>query len=142
MNTFSRIVVAVASAATCAGGVILVDHDVRSNRALRFEPSAGVGSLSGLEFASADLPRVSFVELEEIVRADLANRFPNSRVELASVKLTRGTASINVVLFPPNRRARAFRYTVARQKKSWKITGSHPLWFVPAAQIVARDLRV
>lgn len=97
--------------------------------------------MSSFEFASSDLHKFSFAQLEEIVRADAASRFPNVRVELGSVKADRGLLSMNVILFGPNHQTQAFLYTVVPEKNSWRIASSRRLWFVPPTQI-ARGLRV
>src|SRR5437879_789176 len=141
MSKLSRVGILLISAAFCAGGLIWSGWGVRPTGALGSELFGEIASPSDFEFASADLHRFSFAQLEEIIRADAATRFPNARVELGSVKAERGALVMNVVLFGPNHDAQAFLYTVVAEKNSWKIASTHRLWFVPPTQI-ARGLRV
>ena len=141
MNTLSRVAVVIFSAAVCAGGLILTTRNASPIHAIGAELFAEIGSTTDVEFASADLHKFAFAQLEEIVRADAAKRFPNARVELGSVNAEHGSLTMNVVLFGPNHQAQAFLYTLVPEKNSWKIATSHRLWFVPPTQI-ARGLRV
>ena len=141
MNNLSRAVVVVSSAVTCAAGLVWTGLDASPER-LRGPATFGeLESSNGFEFASADLHKFSFAQLEEIVRADAGTRFPNARVELGSVKAERGRLKMNIVLFGPNQEAQAFLYTIVPEKNSWKIASTQRLWFVPRTQIT-RGLRV
>jgi hypothetical protein len=141
MNNGTRSVILFASAALCAAGWVSVANDHISGRALAIEQSINVDPQTGYEFASTDLHPFTFAQLEEIVRADAATRFPNTRIELGSVKAEHGTLSMTVVFFGPNRQAQAFIYAFLPEKRSWKIASSRRLWFVSPSQI-ARGLRV
>ena len=140
MNNLTRVLLVFISAALCAEGVIWHGHCGSSDPAAAADSFIGTEFVS-FEFASADRHKFSFVQLEEIVRADAGTRFPNARVELGSVKAERGRLTMNVVLFGPNHEAQAFLYTMLPEKNSWKIASAHRLWFVPSTQI-ARGLRV
>ena len=140
MNSPSRTIIVLACGAVCAGGWLSAasgqfDSFAGSSRAFRLDVQGDYA------FASTDLHKFSFAQLEEIVRADAATRFPNARVELGSIKSERGTLSMTVVLFGPNRQAQAVLYALVPAKDSWKISSTRRLWFVPPSQI-ARGLRV
>lgn len=141
MNNLSRAFVIAISAGLCSGGLILNARDSSSSRTAGLDRFAEISWISNFEFVSSDLHKFSFAQLEEVVRADAATRFPNVRVELGSVKADRGTLTMNVVLFGPNNQAQAFLYALVPEKNSWKIASTHRLWFVPPTQI-ARGLRV
>jgi len=139
MNFTSRCIIVIASAAVCAGGWVSV---ARENVGSGQGSGQTLGDLEcGYKFASTDLRNFSFAQLEEIVRADAATRFPDARLELGSVKAERGVLSMTVVLFGPNRQAQAVLYALMPDKNSWKISSTRRLWFVPPSQI-ARGLRV
>lgn len=141
MNYLTRILVVVVSAGVCAGGVILTARDTSPDHIFGLNSFADAGFVSSFEPASSDLQKFSFAQIEEIVRADAANRFPNMRVELGSVKAGHGTLMMNVVLFGPNDQAQAFVYSLAPNRSSWKIVSTRRLWFVPPNQIT-RGVRV
>src|SRR5436305_1106554 len=79
VNNLSRVIIVVTTLGLCAGGLIV--------NARNASPIATAGSdsfnstrfLSSFEFASSDLYKFSFYQLEQIVRADAAARFPNAR---------------------------------------------------------------
>ena len=141
MNNLARVFVVLVTAALCAAGLIWHNQNASSQYITGSDGFAATDLLRSFEFASADLHKLSFAQLEEIVRADAANRFPSARVELGSVKAERGALTMNVVLFGPNQQTQAFLYRLVPEKNSWRIAGAHQLWFVPASQ-VARGLRV
>ena len=140
MNNLSRILVVLTSAAICAGGVIQHQH-ASSRFTSGTDLLFGTEFVSNFEFASSDLHKFSFAQLEAMVRSDATSRFPNARVELGSVKAERDALTMNVVLFGPNQQTVAFLYRLVPEKNSWKIASTQRLWFVPPAQI-ARGLRV
>ena len=135
-----RTLIVVFTVAACGGGLISVTQQSDVS-----DMSIGCfGMLDpqiGYEFASADLHKFSFTQLEAIVRADVAARFPHTRIELGSVKAERNGLTMNVGLFEPNGGCRLYTYSLVPDKNSWKIAHSQRLWFVPASQI-ARGLRV
>lgn len=140
MNNPIRCIIVLLSAVFCAGGWISVTRD-SFDSPFNDSGSARNEALSDYRFAAIDLHNLSFAQLEEIVRADAATRFPDARLELGSVKAERGILSMTVVLFGPNRQAQAVLYALVPDKNSWKISSTRRLWFVPPSQI-ARGLRV
>ena len=140
MNHWIRSLIVLVSAVLCAGGWVTVARD---SVAVSFGgPDSVPGELpEDYKFASVDLHNYSFAQLEEVVRADAATRFPNARVELGSVKAEHGGLSMTVVLFGPNRQSQAVLYALVPEKNSWKISSARKLWFVSPSQI-ARGLRI
>ena len=140
MNNSIRCLAILVSAAICAGGWVSVSREY-------FAAAGGQSGSVGNElnadykFGSADLYQVSFSQLEEAVCADAAVRFPNSRVELGSVKAEPRGVSMTVILFGPNRQTQAVLYALVPNKDSWKISSTRRLWFVPPSQIT-RGLRI
>ncbi|HJT81682.1 MAG TPA: hypothetical protein VJ719_10825 [Chthoniobacterales bacterium] len=140
MNSSLRCLILLVAAALCAGGWVSVARDDLDG-ALGLSASAAGELESDYKFASIDLHRLSFAQLEEVVRADAATRFPNTRVELGSVKGERGGLSMTVVVFGPNRQSQAVLYALVPNKDSWKILSARRLRFVPPSQI-GRGLRI
>jgi hypothetical protein len=140
MNAFSRSIVIAISLALCAGGLIATVREA-SSRVAEFASGADIVPRDDYRFASTDLHNFSFAELEAIVRADAATRFPNSRMELGSVKAEQGLLTMTVVFFGAHRQTEAFLYSLVPKKNSWKISNTRRLWFVPVSQI-ARGLQV
>jgi hypothetical protein len=142
MNNLTRSLIILTSGGICLGAFICT-----------MRPSFGGGVVSAksfgqdvrengdYRFAADELGLVNYGQLESVVRADVAARYPNTRVELGSVTPDRAGLTMNVVLFGPNRKTEAFVYTLVPEKNSWKIARSHRVWFVPASQL-ARGLQV
>ena len=141
MNRLSRSVLLLMSLGFCVAGLITIAGD--SNRWAAIAPrlNSDADPQTGYEFASGNLRQASFAEVEELVRADAACRFPNCRIELGSVRTERSGLVMNIVLFGPNHANQAFLYKLVPKNNSWQIAGTHRLWFVPASQI-ARGRRV
>ncbi|HEY4282468.1 MAG TPA: hypothetical protein VGM62_05335 [Chthoniobacterales bacterium] len=139
MNYPTRCIIVFASAALCAAGWVLGGSEYFNFRVVGAE-STGVDPMTGYEFASTELQPFKFAQLEDMVRADAATRFPNARVELGSVKAEGSALSMTVVFFG-NHQAQAFVYSFLPDKTTWKIASAHRLWFVRPSQI-ARGLRV
>ena len=141
MNHSIRCLIVLALTVVCAGGWVSVARDKFDGVRGRSAASLNSELESHYEFASADLHKRSFAQLEEVVCADAATRFPNARVELGSVKTERGGLSMTVVLFGPNRQTHAVLYALVPHRDSWKVSSARRLWFVPPSQI-ARGLRI
>ena len=141
MNAATRSIVVLVSVCFCAAGLIVTSHEPSPTNYGTSEFWPGFDTESSYQLAASDLHKVSFAQLEEIIRADVFSRFPRVRVEFGSLKVEHGTLTIPVVLFAPNHEMQAFLYKLMPDKKSWKITGAQRLWFVSPSQIV-RGVRV
>jgi hypothetical protein len=140
MNNPIRCLIVVAAAAMCSAGWMSTAHDKVSSAIEAAESDREL--LCDYWFASGDLRKFSYAQLEEIVRDDASTRFPNARIELSGLtKAERGAVTMTVVLFGPNEQSQAFLYALVPNKESWKISSARKLWFVPPSQI-ARGLRI
>jgi hypothetical protein len=141
MNAATRSIVVLVCVCFCAAGLIATSREPSLKNYGTPEFLPGLDTESSYQLAASDLHKVSFAQLEEIVRADVFSRFPSVRVEFGSLNVEHGSLTIPVVLFAPNHEMQAFLYKLTPDKKSWKITGAQRLWFVSPSQIV-RGLRV
>ena|SRR5205085_8342356 len=141
MNILTRSTILVICLGVCVGGLIFVRYGTTDIARTQAEWLATIDPQTDYEFASIDLHTFSFAQLEAVVRADAAARFPNTRVELGSVRAEPGMLTMTVIFFGANRQAQAFLYGLVAEKNSWKITSARRLWFVAPSQI-ARGLRV
>jgi hypothetical protein len=140
MNAFARSTVLAISLTLCAGGLISIARE-SSSQVAEFAFGTDIVPPDDYRFASTDLHNFSFAQLQAIVRADAATRFPNSRMELGSLKAEEGFLTMTVVFFGAHRQTEAFLYSLVPKKNSWKISNTRRLWFVPVSQI-ARGLQV
>jgi hypothetical protein len=141
MNNSTRCVVVFGSAMLCAAGSIAILSNHSSGRVAAAESLINADPETNYDFASADLHTLKFAQVEEVIRADAATRFPNSRVELGSLQSDHGGLGMTVTFFGSNRQAEAFLYRLVPHNNSWKIASTRRLWLVPRSQF-ARGLRV
>lgn len=141
MNTLTRSIIVAATLGLClAGWTAALNHrSPGSATLLGWVPS--LGSSGDYQFASADRESFNWTQLETIVRAKVAMKYPGCRIEFGSGRLENHQVILPVVLAAPNREARAFLYRFIQRNGSWKVVAAQPLWFVPASRI-ARGLRV
>lgn len=137
MNPLTRSSLVLICLTACGIGAMSVGHRPIDTRSFA-DNSVGFDLQGGYEFASID-GISKFGQIEAIVRADAAQRFPNARVEFGSVKAEQGMVTITVVLFGAGKQV--YLYGLVPDKASWKIASARRLWFVPPSQIV-RGLRV
>jgi hypothetical protein len=141
MNAPTRSAIIMICLGFCAGGLIATSQETSIREYATGESYFGFDAESSYQLAASDLHKFSFGQLEEIIRADAAARFPRVRIEFGSLKVEHGMLIVPVVLFAPNHEMQAFLYKLVPDKKSWKITGAQRLWFVSPSQIV-RGLQV
>ena len=140
MNAPTRFTIVFSCCALCAGGAISSSHrqSIGPGDGTR---TAGFTSLDTYEFASSDLQKFNFAQLEAIIRADAAHKAPRARLEFGSVKEEDGALVAQVMFFGPDPDMQAFLYILVPNKDSWKISRVQRLWFMPRSQLV-RGLRV
>ncbi|MEY2537639.1 MAG: hypothetical protein QOG67_1379 [Verrucomicrobiota bacterium] len=139
MNAPTRFTIVVSCCALCAGGAISSSY--RQSIGVGNTRTAGFTSLGTYEFASSDLQKFNFAQLEAIIRADAVQKAPRARLEFGSVKVEDGALVAQVLFFGPDPNMQAFLYILVPNKDSWKITRVQRLWFMPRSQLV-RGLRV
>src|SRR5437763_14842580 len=106
MNQLTRATVVLICAATCGTGAVCISHRPAAGTPSLLDNFADFDLQSGYAFASSDAHTSRFAELEAIVRADAAQRFPSARIELGSVKAKQRLVTMTVVLFGPGKETR------------------------------------
>jgi hypothetical protein len=139
MKTGTRFAIIGASALLCAGGVLI------TNSARERIPTSGViddaaNAISlddGYQFAaSRDLPKLTFQQLETIIRGDSVAKSQHGRLEFGSVRMEEGTALAEVMFVSNDGRVWPFLYKLLPERKSWKIVNVQRMWFVPRSHLL------
>jgi len=140
MNNLNRSIAVIGCAAVCVGGLIYAVQN-RSASLTELDSLSDSTQVESYQLTKAGLGKASFAQLEAVITADAAAQFPNSRIELGSMRVQDGVLVVPVVFFGPNRQAEAFLYQIIPRKNSWKIAARQRLWSVQPSQIT-RGLRV
>jgi hypothetical protein len=139
MKIATRFAIIGASALLCAGGVLI------TNSARETIPSSGViddaaNAISlddGYQFAaSRDRPKLTFQQLETIIRGDPVAKSQHGRVEFGSVRMEEGTALAEVMFVSNDGRVQPFLYKLLPERHSWKIVNVQRMWFVPRSHLL------
>jgi hypothetical protein len=142
MNAATRFTIIAACFLLCAGGIIVAhSSSERSSKIDNDCEEFGMIDLAGDYQYAASETKLSFKQLESIIRHDGSAMSQQARIEFGSVKMERGTALVQVLFFAPDGRMQPFLYKVVPEKNSWKIVSAQRMWFVPRSHLL-RGLRV
>ena len=137
MKTSTRFAIVGACALFCGIGIIALHFG-----STRTEHDDGLASTEtvalddGYQFASAkQRPKLSFQQLEAIIRRDPTAKSQGGRIEFGSVTMEPGTAMAEV-MFVKNDRVTPFIYKLEPERDSWKIVNVQRMWYVPRSHLL------
>jgi len=138
MKSSTRFTVVGASALLCAAGIFIANSESGSVRAdiATFSPVDAASSGDGYQFAVSRTPKLSFQELETIIRADPTAKQQRGKIEFGSVRLQDGTALAEVMFVSNSGRVLPFLYKLLPQRNSWKIVNVQRIWYVPRSHLL------
>lgn len=138
MKTSTRLTVVGASALLCAAGIFIsnsgpgkIGSDETSS-----VPMDAISSADGYQFAASRTPKLTFQELETIIRNDPTAKQQRGKIEFGSVHLEEGTALAEVMFVSDDGRVVPLLYTLLPQRNSWKIVNVHRIWYVPRSHLL------
>ena len=137
MKTSTRFVIVGVCAFLCGFGIFASYSGLnRIERDGRLDSTETVALDDGYQFASAkERPRLSFQELEAIIRRDPTARSQGGRIEFGSVTMEPRTA-VAEVMFVKNDRVTPFLYKLEPERDSWKIVNVQRMWYVPRSHLL------
>jgi len=90
----------------------------------------------GYQFAAArQRPKLSFQQLEAIIRRDPTAKSQGGRIEFGSVTMEADNA-VAEVMFIKNDHVTPFLYKLEPEHDSWKIVNVQRMWYVPRAHLL------
>jgi hypothetical protein len=139
MKTSTRFTIVSASAFLCAAGVFVANTGsekvLNANCAFQFTDSTS--SDDGYQYASSDAePKLTFQQLEAIIRKDPTAKQQRGKIEFGSVRMEQGTALAEVMFVSDDGRVLPLLYKLLPQRNSWKIVNVQRMWYVPRSHLL------
>jgi hypothetical protein len=138
MKTSTRLTVVGASAVLCAVGIFISNSTSREvgGDAANFDSMDAISSADGYQFAASRTPKLTFQELETIIRKDPTAKQQRGKIEFGSVRLEEGTALAEVMFVSDDGRVLPLIYKLLPQRNSWKIVNVHRIWYIPRSHLL------
>jgi hypothetical protein len=139
MKTGTRLAIIGVSALLCAGGIFIA-HSASEKRSSSDASSDSMDAIvanEGYQFAASRArPKLTFQQLETIIRRDPIAQSQHGRMEFGSVRMEEGTALAEVMFVSNDGRVQPFLYQLLPERDSWKIVNVQRMWFVPRSHLL------
>jgi hypothetical protein len=140
MTRATRFTIIAASLLLCVGGILIANSSRQdiSNTGTRSESIDAVTGDPGYQFAASSArPKLTFQQLETIIRRDPTAKSQSGRIEFGSVRMEEGTALAEVVFVSNDgQRVMPFLYKLSPERNSWKIVNVQRMWYVPRSHLL------
>lgn len=139
MKLITRLTIIATAVILCALGFVIA-HSSRSQAAISeadFDSIDLVAMNDGYQLASSNVqPKLTFQELEAIIRKDPTAKQQRGKIEFGSVHMEQGTALAEVMFINDDGRVFPFLYKLLPQRNSWKIVNVQRIWYVPRSHLL------
>jgi len=138
LKTSTRLAVVGLSALLCAVGIFTAHSGSEKAAGSDF----GFGSIDplvaidGYQLAASGTPKLTFQELEIIIRKDPTAKKQRGKIEFGSVKMEQGTALAEVMFVSDDGRVLPMLYKLLPDRNSWKIVNVQRIWYVPRSHLL------
>ena len=139
MNASTRFAIVAASLLLCAGGILIVNswREEISSSGNSSESIDATTNNDGYQFAASRAqPKLTFQQLETIIRRDPTAKSQRGRIEFGSVRMEEGTALAEVMFVSNDGSVLPFLYKLLPERNSWKIVNVQRMWFVPRSHLL------
>jgi hypothetical protein len=139
MKASTRFTIIGASVLLCVGGILIANStsERTSSSNVSSESRDGITATDGYQFAASHArPKLTFQQLETIIRRDPVAKSQGGRMEFGSVRMEEGTALAEVVFVSNDGRVQPFLYKLLPERNSWKIVNVQRMWFVPRSHLL------
>ena len=123
----------------CAIGVAIANrsHAKIFSGSVNLEPANAITVDDGYRYASSGAqPKVTFQQLETIIRKDPTAKQQRGKIEFGSVRMEQGTAFAEVMFISDDGRVLPLLYKLLPQRNSWKIVNVQRIWYVPRSHLL------
>jgi len=139
MKTATRLTIVGSSLLLCVSGIVIANST--SEQTPRSDVDAesinGIAATAGYQFAaSRTRPKLTFQELEIIIRRDPVAKSQRGRMEFGSVRMEDGSAFAEVMFVSNDGRVQPFLYKLLPEQNSWKIVNVQRMWYVPRSHLL------
>ena len=138
MKTSTRLAIVGLSALLCATGIFMVNSESTEigDYAVSEISAQEPGTAADYQLAVSRIPKLTFQELEAIIRRDPTAKQQRGKIEFGSVRLEEGTALAEVMFVSDEGRVLPFLYKLTPQRNSWKIVNVQRIWYVPRSHLL------
>jgi hypothetical protein len=107
-----------------------------SNSGVSYESIDLRGTDDGYQYTSSARRKLTFQQLETIIRRDPTTKSQQGRIEFGSVRMEQGTALAEVIFVSSDGGVQPFLYKLFPERNSWKIVNVQRLWYVPRSHLL------
>jgi len=139
MKTSTRFAIIATSLMPCVGGVF-IGHSalerIPADNRVSAELVDAIVSTDGYQFAASRTPKLTFQQLETIIRRDPLAKSQHGRIEFGSVRMDEGSALAEVMFVSNDGRVQPFLYKLLAEHNSWKVVNVQPMWYIPQSHLL------
>jgi hypothetical protein len=139
MKASARFTIVATSLLLCAGGIFITNSSRQEISKIGTSPESVDATTSGdgYQFAASSAgPKLTYQQLETIIRRDPTAKSQRGRIEFGSVRMEEGTALAEVMFVSNDGRVMPFLYKLLPERKSWKIVNVQRMWYVPRSHLL------
>jgi hypothetical protein len=139
MKRATRVAIVGASLFLCASSVFIANSlpDRNSRENIGYESVDSIDVTDAYQYAASGVrPKLTFRQLEAIIRSDPVAKSQRGRMEFSSMRMEQGTALAQVVFVGTDGRVQPFLYKLLRESGSWKIVNVQRMWFMPRSHLL------
>jgi hypothetical protein len=136
MKTSTRFVILAASMSLCGGGIFIANSGLATKETANVESTETIVAADGYQFAATHTPKLTFQQLETIIRGDPVAKAQRGRIEFGSVRMEEGSAIAEVMFISNDDRVTPFLYKLRPERDSWKVVNVQRIWYVPRSHLL------
>ena len=138
MKTSTRFAIMIASMSLCVGGTFLtgLGSEKVDNGNFEFVTTETIVAAEGYQFAASRIPKLTFQQLETIIRRDPVAKAQHGRIEFGSVRMEESAAIAEVMFISNDDRVTPFLYKLQPERNSWKVVNVQRIWYVPRSHLL------
>ena len=139
MKASTRFTIVAASLLLCVGGILIANSASKNiwSSNVCSESTDTIVAPDGYQFAASSArPKLTFQQLETIIRRDPTAKSQRGRIEFGSVRMEEGTALAEVMFVSNDGRVQPFLYKLLPERDSWKIVNVQRMWYVPRSHLL------
>ena|SRR5947199_32082 len=138
MTASIRFATVAGSVLLCVAGIFIAKFQSQkiAGSDFGFDPTDPAVAIDGYQFASTQVPALTFQQLETIIRRDPTAKQLRGKIEFGSVRLEQGTALAEVIFVSDDGRVFPFLYKLLPQRNSWRIVNVQRIWYVPRSHLL------
>ncbi len=138
MKTSTRFATVAICILFCGAGIFIARSGAKSAAKddFVFEAMDPALAVDGYQFAATGSPKLTFQQLEAIIRKDPTAKQQRGKIEFGSVRMEQGTALAEVMFVSDDGRVLPMLYKLLPQRNSWKIVNVQRIWYVPRSHLL------